>query len=434
MTVAAAMSTLVAPVSAQTTTETAAPETTTTETKPSEPTITERSASAPDAATPAATEAATDETKPPATETVTAEPAPKTKRPARLRIASWGGAYGQAQLAAIIKPAEKELSVTIQRVELSESKPVDQSADVLELRQDSLLHGCQKGDYLRRSEIQLAPSQDGAAPEADYLTGGLSNCGVASFAWSSLILFDRSRFKKRKPTRLSDVFDIRRFKGKRAFLRKPENLFEMLAVVTLKGTSSATVYEDLATRDNRDKVFARLEALLPHIVWVDTPSEALAKLESGDVIFAAGFSGRAFRKTIAGNISALWDGHVYDYLSWVVSNQAQNKELAKKFVELATSPARLAEQAKQWPYGPMRKSAAAKVGRHATLDLELAPFMPTSQIRLPQGLRRDAAFWDEHGERLSDRLAALFEGFPRGVRVPPPPRKPPPPAKADDQN
>ena len=185
-----------------------------------------------------------------------------------------------------------------------------------------------------------------------------------------------------------------------------------------------TIYSELSERENRDKVYARLEAFLPHIVWVDSPSEALAKLESGEVRFAAGFSGRAFRKTIAGSFSAIWDGHVYDYLSWAISSKTNDKETAKKFVELATSPARLVDQAKQWPYGPMRKSAAASVGRHATLGIELAPFMPTSELRLSQGIRHDSEFWQKHGERLNDRLTALLEGFPRGVRIPPPTRKP----------
>ena len=350
-----------------------------------------------------------------------------------LRVASWGGAYGQAQLRAIIQPAKQSLAIDIQRVELNDSRPVDQTADVLELRQAALLQGCEKGELLRREEITLAPSKDGASPETDYLAGGLSDCGVASFAWSSLILFDRSKFKKQKPNKLSDVFDVKRFKGKRAFLRKPENLIEILALATLKGVSPQTIYSELSERENRDKVYARLEAFLPHIVWVDSPSEALAKLESGEVRFAAGFSGRAFRKTIAGSFSAIWDGHVYDYLSWAISSKTNDKETAKKFVELATAPAHLVDQAKQWPYGPMRKSAAASVGRHATLGIELAPFMPTSELRLSQGIRHDSEFWQKHGERLNDRLAALLEGFPSGVRIPPPTRKPEVPTETQSQ-
>ena len=81
----------------------------------------------------------------------------------------------------------------------------------------------------------------------------------------------------------------------------------------------------------------------------------------------------------------------------------------------------------------MRKSAAASVGRHATLGIELAPFMPTSELRLSQGIRRDAEFWQKHGERLKDRLAALLEGFPKGVRSPPPTRKPEAPAESQSQ-
>ncbi|MDH3582568.1 MAG: extracellular solute-binding protein, partial [Hyphomicrobiales bacterium] len=238
------------------------------------------------------------------------------------------------------------------------------------------------------------------------------------------------KFKKRKPGRLADVFNIKRFPGKRAFQRSPDGLLEMFLMAN--GTPRDQVYEKLSDRKQRDDTFKALEALLPHIVFVDSAGEALEELESGAVVFSIGYSGRAFRKTIAGNIRAIWDGHVYDHGSWAISSNANDRSLAKDFISLATSPQLMAAQARLWPYGPMRKSAAALVGRHARLDIELAPFMPTSEIRLNAGLRRDATFWAENRERLEDRLAALREGFPLGVRVPPPPRKPAPEPVADD--
>ena len=81
----------------------------------------------------------------------------------------------------------------------------------------------------------------------------------------------------------------------------------------------------------------------------------------------------------------------------------------------------------------MRKSAAAMVGRHSLLDVELAPFMPTSDIRLDAGLRRDGQFWTENAGRFNDRLAALLEGYPKGIRVPPPNRRPEPPPRQDQE-
>ena len=343
----------------------------------------------------------------------------------KLRIASWGGAYGEAQERAILAPIGSQLGIKIERTETPARSPAAASADVVEVDQASLARGCQSGDFVRLAPIDLIGSPDNQNATEDFVNGASSPCGVATFAWSALILFDQSRFTKRTPRSLADAFNIKRFPGKRAFPKRVENLIELLAMAT--GVAPDDVYPALLDEKQSDGLFLRLEALLPHIVWVEDSAEALSKLESNEVRFALSYSGRAFRKTIAGGLSALWSGHVYDHGSWAISSKAADKDIAKSFIALATSPKLLAAQARLWPYGPMRHSAVAMVGRHALLDVELAPFMPTSDQRLRTGLRRDAAFWSKHGLELQDRLNALLEGFPKGVRVSPPVRRPEPP-------
>lgn len=349
-----------------------------------------------------------------------------------LRIASWGGAYGQAQTRAIVEPLQTELKIRIERMTLRDGDVPAKTADLVEIGQRALRDGCQAGTLMRIAPIDLASSVDGAAAAEDFIAGGLSECGVGSFAWSALMLVDLAAFKTRKPRRLGDVFNVKRFPGKRAFVKRPENLLEMIAMAN--GTPAAEVYDALGERKRLDEIFVRLGKLLPHVVWVESAQAGLAKLDSGEVKFAMTYSGRAFRKTIAGNLSAIWDGHIYDHVSWAIPADARNAALAKDFVVLATSPKLLAAQARLWPYGPMRKSAAALVGRHAHLDVELAPFMPTSSRRLTTGLRKDAQFWAANRDALRDRLAALLQGFPKGVRVPPPSRRPdPPPIETDSE-
>lgn len=348
-----------------------------------------------------------------------------------LRISTWGGAYGQAQERALLAPIRDELGVKIDQRTRTTGLSDANEADILEVDQVSLFQGCRSGAFAPLGQIDLAPAVDGEPTADDFVDGGISKCGVASFAWSSLVLVDLSAFKKRKPDSLADVFDTKRFRGKRAFPKQAERLLEML--VMANGVAIEDVYSALNDRKTVDDAFARLEKLLPSIVWVSSANQAVQELESGRVRFALGYSGRAFRKTVAGNLSAIWDKHIYDYGSWVISAKARDKELARKFIVLATAPKHLAAQARLWPYGPMRKSAAAQVGRHDLLDIELAPFMPTSVQRLSNGLRRNGQFWSENASRLNDRLAALLEGYPKGIRVPPPQRAPEPPPRQDEE-
>ena len=350
---------------------------------------------------------------------------PKLERNRTLRVASWGGAYGKAQARAIIEPARTELDILIERVAVDDESPQTAGADVLEVNQSSLVQGCRSGAFARIQPIDLSRGPNGTDGAGDFIADGITDCGVATFAWSALVLIDGENFRRATPRTLADVFDVRRFPGKRAFPRRMENLLEMLAVAS--GVEKSGVYEALRDRKTLDEIYARLEKLLPHIVWTNSAAEAVTLLERGKARFALAYSGRAFRKTLAGRLSAIWDGHIYDHGSWVISANARDRELAKSFIALATSPKMLAAQARIWPYGPMRKSAAAMAGRHSLLDVELSRFMPTSEARLAAGLRSNAEFWLENSKRLNARLATLKEGFPIGIRVPAPLRRPEPP-------
>ncbi|MGI9523332.1 MAG: extracellular solute-binding protein [Hyphomicrobiaceae bacterium] len=348
----------------------------------------------------------------------------------KLRISSWGGAYGQAQSQAIFKSIESQLGVKLERIAAAPAEQDNGAFDIVEVDQETLLNGCKTGTYSPIQPIDLPRGADGEGGAQDFIEGGLTKCGVGSFAWSSLVLVDLTKFEKSKPKTLADVFNTKRFRGKRAIPRRAENLLEALAMAA--GTPRNEVYATLTDEARLDDLFKRLEQLLPHIVWVDDPIDAIAQLESGAAAFAFAYSGRAFRKTIAGGVTALWDGHIFDYGSWAISAEAKDKSMAKDFIALATSAPMLARQARLWPYGPMRKSAAAMVGRHALLDIELASFMPTSQIRLRAGLRRDPQFWSDNTKHLNLRLTQLLEGYPLGLRPPPPLRRPAPPSSEED--
>ena len=361
----------------------------------------------------------------PATQTTKEPLAEQPERTRTLRVASWGGAYGKAQSRAILEPVRTELDIRIERVSIDKDSTQAGNADVLEVDRSSLVKGCRSGAFAPIQPIDLSHGPDGGDGAGDFVADGITDCGVATFAWSALVLFDGENFRGLRPRSLADVFNLKRFPGKRAFPKRMENLLEMLVVSG--GTEKADVYAALRDREALDKAYARLEKLLPHITWTESASETVALLERGKVRFALAYSGRAFRKTIAGRLNAIWDGHIYDHGSWVISANARDQELAKTFIALATSPKMLAAQARIWPYGPMRKSAVAMAGRHSLLDVELSQFMPTSQIRLAAGMRRNAEFWLEQGERLNQRLATLMEGFPIGIRPDMPMRRPEPP-------
>ena len=369
-----------------------------------------------------------------------AEPKAPVVVPARLVVRSWAGAYGAAQEQAVIEPLSRDLGFAIERQtygnpEHGSADEPSGGADALELDQQALLAACKAGSVIKiRKSLFLAEqtvtAADGGAADADFIGTGVSDCGVPTFAWSSMLIVNGEAMAKltrryRQPSRLEDLLDVKTYPGKRALIREPQRLLEMMLMA--RGVARADVYRQLATRGGQDAAFETLDKLSASVLWVDGPREALVALDQNTVTIAMTFSGRAFRRLIAGRLEPIWDGHIIDFASWAVPVSSRNQNKAERFIRAATMPETLAAQARLWPYGPMRRSAVLLAERHHLLDTELATFMPTSDLRFAQGLVFDAAFWATYGDALEDRFAAWLSGVPLGIRVPPPTQAPPPP-------
>jgi putative spermidine/putrescine transport system substrate-binding protein len=239
----------------------------------------------------------------------------------------------------------------------------------------------------------------------------------------------------RTPGELSHLLDVKRYPGKRALIRSPRRVLEMMLLAS--GVKRSDVYAELATRQGQDKAFELLDELAKDVLWVEGPREAMLALDEGGATMAMTYSGRAFRRLIASRLEPIWDGHIIDFASWAVPATTTLRAEAQKFILAATSAQNLAAQARIWPYGPMRRSALRLAKRHSLLDTDLDEFMSTSELRFSQGLMYDAAFWMKHGAKLEDRFAAWQNGVPFGIRVPipnqaPPPPLPPPPELAPE--
>ena len=358
-----------------------------------------------------------------------------------LRLAARPGAYLKAQQKAIHAPFVAQTRTPIAVLpwpatgspvtELEEGKSGQApSWDLAEVDSDAAVRVCTAGqlETIEASLLDAAP--DGTPIDKDFIAGGLTPCGVASVAWSSLVAFDRrawpaqaavpaargarkarsAAIPARTPSALKDVFDIVTFPGKRALRQEPRHLLEMSLLAD--GVTPEEVYRTLASEEGTARAFARLEPLRGHITWAQTPSAAGQLLVEHKAVMAMLYNGRAFPHlgVEAKPIGLIWDGQVYHLEAWVIAKGTPQAQKARQFVAFATAPARLAAVAEQFPYGPARASAVAKVGRHAILKTEMAGFLPTAPANLRTALQFDARFWAAHDRRLSERFEAWLKG------------------------
>lgn len=340
-----------------------------------------------------------------------------------IKVATSGGAYAEAQALAFFQPFEQEsgLKVTVSRHDglagLATGKP---QWDVADLPASTVEAGCASGLLEPIDPALLAQGADGTTAREDYLPGGISKCGVASVAWSTMIVANPAQFPDsgREPTTLADFFDVETFPGDRAVPRSPRMLFEMALIAD--GVAPADVYSTLSAPGGAERALAKLGTIAPDLVFWNTPAESIDLVKSRTAAMAITYAGRAFMDlavadlaTSAKKLTPIWDGQIYDVDMWAVASASRAKAEALRFIQLASRPDRIAENARWLPYGPMRRSALPLVGNHASLGTPMAPLLPTSPENMVRSLRIDVAWWNNNERAMIAKYTKfLLERFP----------------------
>lgn len=344
-------------------------------------------------------------------------PSPK-KIDSPLTIASWGGAYARSQHLAYAEPFKAETGTKIEMVvhggratAINQLSAADKHGwDVVDLGSQQVAAACEAGHLEKLNHREFLEADNGSAVLDDFLPGALHDCGIASVAWSSVIAFDTRAFKKRKPTRAKDFFDLKRFPGKRGLRQEPKYALELALMAD--GVPAADVYKVLATETGIERAFAKLDQIKDSIVWWDRGHDPLRLIREKQVAMTTAFSGRVFHSVVMENVPAviLWDSQIYDTDYWAIPKGAANKEKAQRFISFALQPERLAAQAQWHPYGPMRKSALPLLVKHAEADVALAPFIPTTDKNFKTALKLDNVWWEANKAVLTKRFDAWQAG------------------------
>jgi putative spermidine/putrescine transport system substrate-binding protein len=201
-----------------------------------------------------------------------------------LNIATWGGAYSQSQEIAFFEPYAKEtgtrIATEIYDGTLAKIKEMieggSSAIDVADVSAGTLDALCKNGllETIAASSLAAAPS--GESAEQDFITGGVSTCGVASVAWSTAIAFARQAFSKAQPSEITSLLDAKRFPGKRALPNSPRRTLELALLAD--GVDPANVYTELATQEGADRAFKALDKIKGDTYWWDSAEEPMTWL------------------------------------------------------------------------------------------------------------------------------------------------------------
>jgi len=314
-----------------------------------------------------------------------------------LSVMSFGGAYQEAQRKAVFSAYAEETGRPISEQEyggeIAKIKAMIDSGnttiDVVDVDAPTLLQGCDEGIFERID-------WDKVGPKSEWLAGTTSDCGVGTIVYATILSYDEEKLTK-TPTKLSDLFDLANFPGKRGLWKNPATNLEFALLAD--GVAPDAVYETLSTPDGVDRAFAKLDTIKSEIVWWEAGAQAPQLLASGEVTMTTAWNGRIFNANKEGRkFGIVWDNQILDSNYWAIPKGAKDIESSLDFIRFAVEPKVLAGIAKYIPYGPVRMTAAADVAP------EDAKNLPTSTDNLTTSLTLDNAFWADHGDEIRKRF------------------------------
>lgn len=317
----------------------------------------------------------------------------------QLTVVNFGGANGAAQKKAYIEPFEKSGAGKIVAVEYNgeqakikamvEAKKVNW--DVVEVESPDVNRGCDEGLFEKMDWSKVGN-------KADFQPAAVNECGVGTFVWSTVMAYNGDKLKT-TPTTWADFWDTKKFSGKRG-MRKGAR-YNLEFALMADGVKTADVYKVLATKEGADRAFKKLTELKPNIQWWEAGAQPPQFLVAGDVVMTTAYNGRIDAAQREGkNLKITWTGGIYDLDYWVIPKGTPNKDLALKFIAVASTPNAQAEYARNISYGPTNNKALAK------LDAKVLALLPTSPANSKDALQFNVRFWADQGELLEKRFTA----------------------------
>src|SRR5258708_28932197 len=240
-----------------------------------------------------------------------------------LTMVSWGGAYQKSQDEAFVKPftAKTGAKITAEEYngEVSKIRAMVQAKavtwDVVDVDSANVRPACAEGILEQIDYSKVLPKEQ-------VVKGIPHECGVPNIVYSTIFAYDADKLKD-GPTKIADLFDLKKFPGKRALWKNPFGNLE--AALMADGVPADKVYATLKTPEGVDRAFKKLDTVKKDVVWWEAGAQPPQLLASGEVVFTQAWNGRIFdaNKNGGENLQINWGGQP---LGWGLRAGPQGRE------------------------------------------------------------------------------------------------------------
>ena len=324
-----------------------------------------------------------------------------------LRIVNNGGSVGDAQREAFIKPFADKTGVQIVEdtfaQELAKIRSQVETGnliwDVAEVTAINDATGCEEGLF---EQVDWSQYLDPADFEG---VGGLGKCAVPINFVSGGLVYDGDVYSDDEaPRTWADFWDVEKFPGKRGLLYRAEQTLEIALMAD--GVEPSKAMEVLSTPEGVERAFAKLQEILPHVVWWKAGAESMQLILSGEVVMTYAWNGRVATANKSNNRNlkiAFGSGHVSGSQYYAVMKDTPNLQTAIDFVVFATSPERQAAYATAINYAPANEKAYELMSEEALATLPRGHLDKASY----QSGDLYINFWLNNGDALLQRFVTM---------------------------
>jgi len=318
---------------------------------------------------------------------------------ADMTITSWGGAYQTSQRKAFFEPYAQKTGAKITEEEYNGEfaklramvEANDVTWDVVDVDTQTAQQGCDEGilEVIDYAKIGQAPDK--------FVEGAPMECAVGNMVYSTVFAYDADKLKD-GPTKIADLFDTKKYPGKRALQKDPFGNLEFALMAD--GVPPDQVYEVLSTPEGVDRAFKKLDTIKKDVVWWEAGAQPPQLLSSGEVVMTTAWNGRIFdaNKNEGKHFKIVWDGQLQDFDLWAIPKGAKNLEASYDFIKFSVTPEVIANQTKYISYGPTVNEAIPHIPPEILKDL------PTAPENSDNKLVANAEFWGDNNEELTKRF------------------------------
>ncbi|MFC0216789.1 ABC transporter substrate-binding protein [Pseudochelatococcus lubricantis] len=310
----------------------------------------------------------------------------------QMVFTSWGGTTQDAQTKYWAKPLTEATGIAVVQdgpTDYGKIKAMVEanavSWDVADVEFDWALQAGQKGlleplDFTVIDRAQLDPRF-------------VSDYAVGSFYYSFVLGYNSAAFPGEKPATLADLFDTKKFPGKRTFYK-----WSAPGVIEAALLADGVKPEDLYPLD-MERAFAKLDTIKKDIIWWEGGAKSQQLLASGEAPIGFFWNGRVAALQADGmNIGISWDQNITAADALVVPKGTKNKEAAMRFIAAATAAKAQADFAADTGYAPINTGSAA------LMKPDVRATLPDQQNALQ--INADMAYWAAHRDEIGNRWYA----------------------------